>query len=77
MKDNALGDLDFCFVYMDDLLVASKDEVEALLPSSAGVVPSCQEVEDLLGPDSDDDAGDLAYENNMKHPTHQISSIFI
>ena len=28
MKDNALGDLDFCFVYMDDLLVASKDEVE-------------------------------------------------
>ena len=52
---------------------ASKDEVEALLPSSAGVVPSCQEVEDLLGPDSDDDAGDadigrggtsVAVENN-------------
>ena len=28
MMDNALGDLDFCFVYMDDLLVASKDKVE-------------------------------------------------
>ena len=40
---------------------ASKDEVEALLPSSAGVVPSCQEVEDLLGPDSDDDAGDADF----------------
>ena len=28
MMDNALGDLDFRFVYMDDLLVASKDKVE-------------------------------------------------
>ena len=26
MMDNALGDLDFCFIYMDDLLIASKDE---------------------------------------------------
>ena len=28
MMDDALGDLEFCFVYMDDLLVACKDEVE-------------------------------------------------
>ena len=28
MMDDALGDLEFCFVYMDDLLVASKDKVE-------------------------------------------------
>ena len=25
MMDNALGDLDFCFIYMDDLLIASKE----------------------------------------------------
>ena len=28
MMDHALGDLHFCFIYMDDLLIASRDETE-------------------------------------------------